>query len=273
MCTNHSKEKNMLDKAWWWIINICGLFKKYQTFETAHQLDVLARSGKLCCLVACFILSSFLPCHPAVISHCPRAICSCACRVCLAIFEMADIHEHECHVDGFFYIKCVVHHEFLCQEQTVNCWYYLKVLKHLREDARRKRPQLWWNNSQFLHHDNAPAHALLLIRDFLANMNTTVLPRPHYSPDLALVGFFLFPKLKSRISSDAWAGALSRRRNQEFLNNNEKTQRFGNWICFRPLVQWLRLALSKGPNRVGVFPHLRMETDPVFEKLCFFIVI
>jgi hypothetical protein len=31
-----------------------------------------------------------------------------------------------------------------------------------------------------------------------------------------------------------------------FLNNNEKTQRFGNWICFRP----------KGPNRVGVFPHL-----------------
>jgi hypothetical protein len=24
---------------------------------------------------------------------------------------------------------------------------------------------------------------------------------------------------------------------------------------------WLRLALSKGPNRVGVFPHLRMETS------------
>jgi hypothetical protein len=39
------------------------------------------------------------------------------------------------------------------------------------------------------------------------------------------------------------------------------------------LVQWLRLAFSKGPNRVGVFPHLRTETDPVSETLCFFIGI
>jgi hypothetical protein len=30
----------------------------------------------------------------------------------------------------------------------------------------------------------------------------------------------------------------------------------------------LKLALSKGPNRVGVFPlHLRTETDPFFETL------
>jgi hypothetical protein len=32
----------------------------------------------------------------------------------------------------------------------------------------------------------------------------------------------------------------------------------------------LRLALSKGPNKVGVFPpHLRTETDPVSETLRF----
>jgi hypothetical protein len=30
--------------------------------------------------------------------------------------------------------------------------------------------------------------------------------------------------------------------------------------------------LSKGPNRVGVFPHLRTETDPVSETLCFSLV-
>jgi hypothetical protein len=34
-----------------------------------------------------------------------------------------------------------------------------------------------------------------------------------------------------------------------------------------------RIALSKGPNRVGVFPHLRTETDPVSKTLYFFIVI
>jgi hypothetical protein len=50
--------------------------------------------------------------------------------------------ECESHVDGFFDIEGDVHHEFLCQEQTVNQWYYLKVLKLLRENVRRKRPQL-----------------------------------------------------------------------------------------------------------------------------------
>jgi hypothetical protein len=34
-------------------------------------------------------------------------------------------------------------------------------------------------------------------------------------------------------------------------------------------VQWLRLALSKGPNRVGVSLHLRTETEPVSETSCF----
>jgi hypothetical protein len=39
------------------------------------------------------------------------------------------------------------------------------------------------------------------------------------------------------------------------------------------VVQCLRLALSKGPNWVGVSPsHLRPETDPVFET-CFLISI
>jgi histone-lysine N-methyltransferase SETMAR len=50
-----------------------------------------------------------------------------------------------------------------------------------------------------LHHDNAPAHASLLMRDFLTNMNTSVLPLPPYSPDLAPADFFLFPKLKSNL--------------------------------------------------------------------------
>jgi hypothetical protein len=48
--------------------------------------------------------SGVLPnCHPAVISHYLRVICSCACRVCLAIFGMADIHEQ--HIDIKFCFK------------------------------------------------------------------------------------------------------------------------------------------------------------------------
>jgi hypothetical protein len=38
----------------------------------------------------------------------------------------------------FFYIEGVVHHEFLRQWQTVNRWYYHKVLKHLGENVGDK---------------------------------------------------------------------------------------------------------------------------------------
>jgi hypothetical protein len=40
---------------------------------------------------------------------------------------------------------------------------------------------------------------LLLIRDLLANMNTTVLPQPPYLTDLTLADVFLFPELKSTL--------------------------------------------------------------------------
>ena len=50
-----------------------------------------------------------------------------------------------------------------------------------------------------LHHDNAPAHKSLLIREFLTKHQTTVVPQLPYSPDLAPGDFFLFPKLKSSL--------------------------------------------------------------------------
>ena len=50
-----------------------------------------------------------------------------------------------------------------------------------------------------LHHDNAPAHTALSIREFLAKKNIPILPHPPYSPDLAPCDFYLFPKLKSNL--------------------------------------------------------------------------
>jgi histone-lysine N-methyltransferase SETMAR len=105
---------------------------------------------------------------------------------------MAGLVKCENRVGSFSYIKGFEHHEFLHQGQIINSWYYLEVLKCLTENVRR-------NNSWFLHRDNAPIHASLLICDFLANTNTTVLPQPPYSPDLAPEDFSLFPKLKSTL--------------------------------------------------------------------------
>jgi histone-lysine N-methyltransferase SETMAR len=64
----------------------------------------------------------------------------------------------------FFYIIGIVHKEFLPPGQTVNGKFYCEVLKRLRESIRRKRPDKWKNNNWFLHHDNAPVHASIVVR-------------------------------------------------------------------------------------------------------------
>jgi hypothetical protein len=92
-------------------------------------------------------------------------------------------------VDIFFFDgRGVVHQEFV-PRQTVNGQFYLEVMKRLREAERRKRPEGWRDKTWMLHHDNAPAHTSLLIREFLAKHETTVVPQPPYSPDLAPADF------------------------------------------------------------------------------------
>lgn len=69
-------------------------------------------------------------------------------------------------------------------------------MRHLREAIRKKRPELWRENSWFLHHDNAASHTALVLRDFFAKNSTHIVPQQPYSPDLAPFDFWLFSKLK-----------------------------------------------------------------------------
>jgi len=69
-------------------------------------------------------------------------------------------------------------------------------MKRLREKIRRKRHEISASNSWILHHDNAPAHTALSVREFLSTKQITVLEHPAYSPGLAPNDFFLFPKIK-----------------------------------------------------------------------------
>ena len=104
----------------------------------------------------------------------------------------------------FFDIRGIVHYEFVPTGQTVNQVYYLEVLERLRENVRRKRPELFANNSRILHHDNAPAHTALSVRGISATKQITVLEYPAYSPDLAPGDFFLFPKVKEILKRKAF---------------------------------------------------------------------
>ena len=58
-----------------------------------------------------------------------------------------------------------------------------------------------------LHHDNAPAHSALNIRQLLAERNVPTLEQPPYSPDFAPYDFFLFPKLKGVIKGTRFSDA------------------------------------------------------------------
>ena len=99
----------------------------------------------------------------------------------------------------FFDVHGIVHLEFLPQGQTINQNVYKDILRRLMRSVREKRRELWETKSWLLHHDNAPAHNALSIRQFLAENNSAVLEQPPYSPDLAPCDFFLFPKLKGVI--------------------------------------------------------------------------
>jgi len=82
-------------------------------------------------------------------------------------------------------IKCTLVIIYAPRGQIVNKQLNQEVLERLRDAVGRKRPELWENQTWMLHHDNAPAHASLLIRSYLAKHQTSVVPHPPDSPDLA----------------------------------------------------------------------------------------
>ena len=97
-----------------------------------------------------------------------------------------------------FFFDChgIVHHEFAPEGQTVNAAFYMEDLKRLRDNVCRVRQVLWEGRRWILHHDNAPAHSALIVREFLARNSITVFEHPPYSLDLAPCDYFLFPKCK-----------------------------------------------------------------------------
>ena len=98
-----------------------------------------------------------------------------------------------------------VHQEFLPQGRKINKEYYLEVMRRFREAFCQKRTKLWKSQSWIMHHDKAPAHTLILVREFLAKNKTVNMSQPLYSPDLISAHFLLFPKLKTPMKGKRFA--------------------------------------------------------------------
>jgi len=60
--------------------------------------------------------------------------------------------------------------------------------------------------SRLLHHDNAPAHSSLSIREFLAKNYIAMLEQPHYLSDLDPVTFFSSPNSRGGIERNPFSG-------------------------------------------------------------------
>jgi histone-lysine N-methyltransferase SETMAR len=99
----------------------------------------------------------------------------------------------------FFDIEGIVHKEFGPPGQTMNEKFYCNVLTRLRENIWRKLPDKWHNNSWTMHHENVLADTSLIVQQFLASTNKTVIPHPPYSLDLAPCDFCLFLKMKLKL--------------------------------------------------------------------------
>jgi hypothetical protein len=82
----------------------------------------------------------------------------------------------------------------VAQGQTVNEEYYREVLEKLRKGVHRVRPEM--ADTWMPHHDNAPSHTAISVKEFLTKKGIPLVLQPTYSPDQSPCDFFLFPKLK-----------------------------------------------------------------------------
>ena len=79
----------------------------------------------------------------------------------------------------FFDQVGIIHREFVPPGMIVNADFCCDILRRLRENVRRKRPQKWQNKNLIIYHDNAPAHRSFNVSQFLAKNNMTVIPHNH----------------------------------------------------------------------------------------------
>jgi len=131
-------------------------------------------------------------------------------------------------------IQGIVHQEFAPEGQTVNAGFYCSVLRCMREDIQRKRPELWQEGNWLFHDDNAPSHRALVTCEFLAQNSIITLPHPPYSPDLAPCDFFLFPKMKLQLKGRRfdrveeiqreWQNVLGTLQEQDFQHAFQQSQ-------------------------------------------------
>jgi len=147
-------------------------------------------------------------------------------------------------------IRGIVHHEFGPKGQTVKFGFYCSVLCNLKEDIRRKRPELLRAGKWLLQEENAPSHQTFVTREFLAQHSIITLPHPPYSPDLAHCEVFLFQKMKLQLKGCRFERVEEIQQESQNVLGTLREQDFQNTFqqCER---RWDRFVAAKGDNFEG----------------------
>ena len=109
----------------------------------------------------------------------------------------AKVQQDQGHVNCVSDREGIVHHEYTPPGQTINKEHYLNILHWLRDAIQPKWLQLRATGDWQFGHYNTPTHATCLKQRFFVKHQITQVTQPHYSPDLVLCNFWIFPKLKS----------------------------------------------------------------------------
>jgi len=81
-----------------------------------------------------------------------------------------------------------VHKKFVPQRQTVNKQYCREILERFRKSVHCVRPET--ANTWMLHHDKAPYHTAISVKELLTKNGIPVVQQPQYSHVLSPCDFF-----------------------------------------------------------------------------------
>jgi histone-lysine N-methyltransferase SETMAR len=102
-------------------------------------------------------------------------------------------------VMAFFNSCWLIYTQIILKDSKINnVIYTVKVPGIFMKKLRQKQPEM--SQEWFFHWDDAPVHNATIVQARIATNNIQVMEHPPYSPDLALVDYFLFRRAKEELA-------------------------------------------------------------------------
>jgi len=74
-----------------------------------------------------------------------------------------------------------MYNEFVPKGETVNQDFQSDVLRRLRENVPRKRPEFWLSGGWFLHNGSCTTYSALSVQEFVTKNGATLVPCGFFS--------------------------------------------------------------------------------------------